>query len=118
MIAHRYGGFRPAASVAAGVLRVPGIPWAPAVLALVTIVAFWRPFVASLPLLGAENAAGLAPVMPALVTWLAVAAVARRARLGLPLRGSSDEAVIDLPVAAILMGVAGWLVWQAPSQYG
>jgi exosortase/archaeosortase family protein len=99
-------------------LLAPAGVWAPVVLALLTMIAFWRSFTSIAPLLGVENPSGLTPLVPIAVAWFAAAAVRRRARAGLPIRGSTDEAIVDIPIAALLLGVAAWLVWKAPEQYG
>ena len=99
-------------------LLAPAGQWAPVALAALTLVAFWRSFSSVWPLLGVENPAGLTPLVPFAVTWLAAAAVRQRARAGLPIRGAADEAIVDVPIAAVLLGIAGWLLWQAPQQYG
>jgi len=110
----RHGNLR---SIAFGPLRTPGATWAPALLALVTCIAFWRSFVAMAPLLGVDSPAGLTPVVPLLALWLAIASTRRRLRAGLPLTGAR-EGVIDVPVALALLGSAAWLVWRAPAEHG
>jgi exosortase/archaeosortase family protein len=104
-------------SLVLGRLRAPGATWAPALLALATCVAFWRSFVATAPLLGVDSPAGLIPVVPLLALWLATVSTRRRLRAGLPLTGAR-EGVIDVPVAAALLGSAAWLVWRAPEEHG
>jgi exosortase/archaeosortase family protein len=99
-------------------LAAPAGPWAPIVLAVLTYLAFWRSFASVWPLLGVESPAGLTPLVPLAVTWLACAAVRHRQRRGLAIRGPADEAIIDIPVGAALAGVAAWLLWYAPDQYG
>lgn len=100
--------------------RLPALSpvWAPVGIAILTLAAFWRSFASLVPLLGVENPAGLSPVVPVVVTWLAAAAVRQRMRAGLPVRGPADEGIVDIPVAALLLGISGWLVWQAPAAHG
>src|SRR5918912_1735003 len=108
---------QPIAALAAGQLPVPRGPWAPALLALATLVAFWPSFQALFPLLGADSPSGLSPVMPVLAVWLWAASVWRRERAGLRLVGER-EGVVDVPVAAVFLGTAAWLVWRAPADSG
>lgn len=100
-----------------GRLQAPGAAWAPALLGAATFVAFWRSFVATAPLLGTDSPVGLAPVVPFLALWHAIASTRRRIRAGLPLTGAR-EGVIDVPVALTLLGGAAWLVWRAPARDG
>ena len=101
----------------AGAAWVPGGAWAPLLLALLSIAAFWRSFLAVAPLLGADSPLGLAPVVPVLAAWLAVVSVRRRAAAGQRLVGEREPA-LDLPAAAILLGTAAWLMWISPGRDG
>ena len=96
---------------------LPGVLWASGLLLLATGVAFWRSAEALLPLMALDQPVGLAPAMPLLACWLCISSNRARVRDGLRLVGQR-EAVIDAPVAAALVGVAGWLVWQAPQTQG
>lgn len=93
------------------------VTWGPLLLMLVTGIAFWRSFAAILPLLAVEHAAGLTPVMPLLATWLVATTGFRQKRAGQP-QALSRTGDLDVGVSLALLGVAGWLMWQAPQRYG
>jgi exosortase/archaeosortase family protein len=85
--------------------------------ALLVLVAFWRSFAALLPLLGVDALAGLAPVIPALALWAAVGTARARRAQGKPLTAVRVPAV-DIPLAAVLIGVAAWLMLRSSVEDG
>ncbi|HEU5318956.1 MAG TPA: exosortase/archaeosortase family protein [Chloroflexota bacterium] len=91
--------------------------WIPVLIGGATFLAFSRSFLSLAPLLGAENPAGLSPIIPFLVIWLAAASVRRRERSGLSRRGQLEGA-IDLPIGLALLGSAAWLLWRGADTYG
>jgi exosortase/archaeosortase family protein len=94
-----------------------GALWAPVLLGLATIVAFWRSAESMWPLIALDQSVGLAPALPFLAVWLAVSTNRRRVAAGQPLIGQR-EVVVDVPVAAAVLGGAAWLVWRAPRDQG
>jgi exosortase/archaeosortase family protein len=98
-------------------LGAPGGAWAAVLVALLTAAAFWRSVLSLAPLLGVEQAAGLTPALPLLAVWLAAATVRARARAGRPQVGVREGA-LDGPAAAVMLGIAGWLLWRAPVEDG
>ena len=94
-----------------------GFAAGPLALLLVTLLAFWRSALATVPLLGVDTAAGLAPVVPLLAVWLAVGTTRARARGDKRVAGAREGA-LDVPAAALLLVASGWLIWFAPGQDG